>query len=295
MRSLLLAAVIPFSLSVAGCSAIPDQADLSGVDTVDIINNIRCETSTALKRYPPFAKDDDYVIGFLFNFDTETKKNLGGDATITWPIPLGTFTLGVDGGVERKRYGEENVSIAEAFSKLRNTNCLVAQGSRPHSYPITGSIGVGEVIDKYFELDSLPNAKVGEFYRTLRFTLKLDGGISPSWSLVRSSGVKIGANVDASAERTDTHEVKITITPVERELTREQKIAKNTVYVRILDGAAAAPSTRAPGAAPEAAREAPTPPTPSAADLAKERAIEDLRRRQVFDLDREIKERLEPF
>ena len=271
------------AVTLAACSAIPDQGDATGFDTVDVINNIRCEAHDALLQHPGFGPGHDFILGLQFDFDTQTTKGAAGEAVVAVPVPLGTFSIGFDGGVVKTRYGEEKVSIAEAFTELRKLECTTLRTLRSLVYPITGNIGLSDVIDKYLDLESLPKAKVSDYFRTLRFTLKLGGGVHPTWALVRSSGTKIDAGFDVTADREDIHEVKVVITPnVKR--TAQELIDEKTVFVRLLDGKTS-----------RSARSVDGVPVPTDTDSAKDRAIRALRDESRLDTLREIERRIEPF
>jgi hypothetical protein len=149
------------------------------------------------------------------------------------------------------------------------------------------------VVEKYLALQAIPTATTSDYFRTLRFTLKFNGGVSPQWSLVRAGGATLDANINADADRTDVHEVKIAISPVPRALSTKEKIAARTYYVRILGtgprGEPSIESVPPPGSAIE------LPRGPSAVESAKERVIRDLRDDRRLDTYREIERRLGPI
>jgi hypothetical protein len=277
--------ILSVGLILGGCSSIPDQSQVTGLDLVDIVNNIRCETSDVLKNY---SGPDGYVIGYAFKFDTNVHKNIGGMATFGWPIHLGTFKIGFDGGIDKIRHGIEQVTVAETFKDLRALQCDRFRSLRAIPYPIVGTIGMDGVIHKYLELRSIPTLKTDDYLRTLRFTLKFNGGVSPQWTLVRAGGATLDASINADADREDIHEVLIKITPIARPLTDKEKIAERTYYVRIL-GEAAPERVAPPGAAIE------VPRGPSSPESAKERVIRDLRDDRRLDTYREIERRLGPI
>lgn len=287
MRSILSALILLCGLPLASCSSIPDQADATRLDTVDIINRIRCEAAESLRPYDRYPRQREYVIAFLFDFDTEQNKNAAGDATLTWPIGLGTFAIGFDGGVENKRYGAEKIGISETFTSLKQLNCRPRDDSTALIYPITGTIGLADVIDKYIEMRNWPSATVTDYIRTLRFTVKWHGGIHPEWTLVRSSGTKIGANIDLAADRTDIHELKIGITPVP---TKEEILAAKTTFVQLVTPKAGEPGARMKdGEVPSAIEVAPP------LEETKRRALRNLLEDQRLDTFQEIDRRLAPY
>jgi hypothetical protein len=253
------------------------------------VNNIRCEASDALQNY---TGQKDHVIGLTFVFTTEIHKNLSGMATLGWPVLLGKFKIGFDGGLNKTRRGDENLTVAETFREMQGLQCDRIRSLRALAYPIVGTIGMAGVIDKYLALQSLPHARMSDYYRTLYFTLSKGAGVHPQWALVRATGTTLDANIDATVDRSDFHQVKIAISPVPRELTAAEKIAERTYYVRILEGRA--PGIQRFGEPPPAGGAIVVPRGPSAVESAKERVIRDLRDDRRLDTYREIERRLGP-
>ena len=284
-----LSVALPF---LASCT-IPDQRQVTGVDLVDIVQNIRCETRDALQAHRVLVGGQDHAIGFGFDFNTEQNKNLGGSATLSWPLAHGVFSVGLDGGLDKKRYGDEKVTIAETFTELQDIKCERREPKKALSYPIVGKIGVDDVIEKYLVLTSIKTADVKDYSRTLRFTLKMRAGVSPQWDLVPIRAPKVKASIDADIDRQDFHEVKIVIAPVPRKKTAAELLEDKVVYVRILGDRR--PADRAGDRGAGSGGPPPRITSPAAADLAKRRVIDQVRENRLNDTYKQIERELGPL
>ena len=163
----------------------------------------------------------DAVFQFIFTI-TET-NNLTGGTTFTWPIALGSLVLGVSAGDKKSRVGDRRVNVAITFTELAAYKCRRSDEHDSHddklraiSYPITGTIGLAEVIEQYLRL-SADGAEFGKFesggksYQDkITFTTERDISLKPSINLSRRIGqTSVLANVDATAGRKDVHELTL--------------------------------------------------------------------------------------
>jgi len=90
---------------------------------------------------------------------------------------------------------------------------LPRPSSKQWIYPITGNIGLNEVVDTFIELINL-KAGTTNMSEELEFTTKLLGGIKPEVALsklVPNQLRLISAELDAQADRTDVHKVTVTL------------------------------------------------------------------------------------
>src|ERR1700694_5659494 len=133
-------------------------------------------------------------------------------ASASWKLPVvlnnpGTWTIGIGGEDTKKRDGERKASLLISFEDLHGTECTDAppQAGRIRSmkYPITGEIGVYEVIAQYLALldrakddqerdegngvgeedEGKPRklfAKTDAYVDTIIFTTTLKGSATPS-------------------------------------------------------------------------------------------------------------------
>ena len=160
-----------------------------------------------------------------FRFQITEDDNGSADGSIVWPVALGSITLGYSAGKNKARLSERTVALAENFSDLLKIDCLdhdyAADSTRARIYPITGNIGMGELIDQFL----IVNGAVGLakrdkdtkdkkiFNEKLQFTTILKGGVKPSLVLSPSTGHTIKFNGDFNADRSDIHEVIVDILP----------------------------------------------------------------------------------
>jgi hypothetical protein len=209
MRRFLAFIVTWPALLLAACNTSPDVRDVTQIDTVEIIRNIRCETRNAVESYPPGHWIHETAIAYGFTFNALERNGLSGGLGFTFPVqPAGKWILGLDAGVSRHREGESVVDMAEVLGNLRTLDCS-APSAPAHGYPITGQVGIREVVDRFVAVNAFPGVVQKKFTRSLRYELRVNGGIRPSISVIPSAGNVRDGNLNISAERQDVHKLLI--------------------------------------------------------------------------------------
>jgi hypothetical protein len=225
-----IAAIAPV---LAGCSTFPLPDDVTRKSTQAIVEQIRCEARRAVLDYAYHYKDGanrkntvDYktaTVAYEFTFDITEDNNAMADAT--WGLPYvlgGNFSLGANGGFNRTRHTTRNFKIVDTFEELRLTKC---DGVDPQPenliYPISGEIGVYEVVKTFINMQQIDNPNSGEvftFHDTLMFTTFLTAGVQPKLVISPFSDRfrLAAANGNFNATRNDVHTVVITLagTPI---------------------------------------------------------------------------------
>jgi hypothetical protein len=164
---------------------------------------------------------DDYRwagIGLKFSFKITESNDASGSALFRLPFTNGTFTLGIVAGKDKERRNTRVIEIGDSFEGLvvgRETACAgVAKPGRNWVHPITGNIGLAEVVHTYTRLVG-NNEKVGEFSDELQYTVSVYGSVNPSVNISRAEFKKlrlVNASGNLRADRTDIHRVKIAFT-----------------------------------------------------------------------------------
>jgi hypothetical protein len=223
-----IALVVP---AVAGCSTFPRTEDVTRKSTLAIVEQIRCEAKKAVMdiayRYNDPDQDEygspykiDYKtasVAYEFTFDITEDNNASADGTWGLPYTLGgAFSLTANGKFNRNRNTTRNFKIVDSFEELYNTKCDVPRQAENLIYPISGEIGIYEVVKTFIKLQQVQNPKAGEvftFADTLKFTTTLSAGVKPT--LVISPFTDrfrlAGANGDFNATRVDIHQVVVTM------------------------------------------------------------------------------------
>jgi hypothetical protein len=221
-----IAAIAPV---LVGCSTFPDVEDVTRKSTLTIVKQIRCEARQAVLDYAYHYKDaanplninyKTASIAYDFKFDITEINNAGADATGTLPYTLGVnnfFSLFAEGHFDRTRNTLREFRIIDSFEELYHTRCNdVAPQPENLIYPISGEIGMYDVIKKFIKLQQINNAKAGEvftFSDTLTFTTFLKAGVQPTL-MVGSLADRFrltSANGDFNASRKDIHEVVVSM------------------------------------------------------------------------------------
>ena len=236
-------------LGFFGCTIHPIPYDVPGYRTIDIVKKIRCEAQRALAKFLPedakrLAVYDEMSIAYQFTFTITENNKLGADASFKMPVSTGTFTLGISSGVEKERLGQREFTFVDKFKEARQQSVCVLEATGPdYKYPITGTIGLEEVIKTYLELQAVglgdrpgivfdtrggtalaarargaaqkQDKGTVDFAETFEFTTTIRGSASPKVELkpVGSGLALASASGSLSVDRTDKHALLITLSP----------------------------------------------------------------------------------
>ena len=154
---------------------------------------------------------------------TETND---GTANVNFAVPFtgGTFKLDLSGGTNRQRKSERILNFTDVFKSFQNLVCYNQDTPTTGDfiYPITGKIGMEEVIKTYarlaYNIHSRFTTKSTWQSMTdeLTFTTKLTSSVKPSVELNpgRLNNFKLSdADLNLSNDRQDIHKVLFTIKP----------------------------------------------------------------------------------
>lgn len=202
-------------LALSGCSTVPLPEDVTRKTTYDIVQQIRCEARRAVIDFGYYYKTASVAYEFEFNITED--NNASGDITSTIPfLNGGSFSLVANAGSNRIRQTKRNFKVADTFDELRQTKCSREQIEANWVYPISGDIGVYEVVRTFILLQDVTNKQSGAvftFADTLTFTTSLNGGVQPKLILspVTDRFRVVAANADFNAARSDVHTVTLTL------------------------------------------------------------------------------------
>lgn len=188
---------------------VAEQLD-SGDLTIDAIDGrmLDRETLEFWEQYRATA------VGYVFEFlITENNGNTGA-ATFRLPYSQGIITVGLEAGKDLRRQNKRKFEIVETIDELRASQpCAKSEvASERFDYPITGSIGMDEVVATFYAL-SREGVKLKSFADQLTFTTKLVGSVAPKIVLapVADSFRLADASMRVVADRTDTHQLLFTL------------------------------------------------------------------------------------
>jgi hypothetical protein len=242
-----------------GCAIHPLPDDISRETTYSIVQKVRCEARAEVKaqvarmlthsavpavqamdaehvldKLEAIRRDDPAlagiidkykasVIGYAFTFKIKATNDEGGSAQLKLPFSHGELKLGLGGQVKRDRESDRKIDVIETFAELHALQC--GDVSAPHDnllYPITGSIGMGEMMRSFLYLSESMKLDMADkkFVDTLIFTTRIASvGVQPSIVLKRFPTDRFrlaSASAKIAYEREDMHQVIVTLTfPVE--------------------------------------------------------------------------------
>lgn len=223
MRALTLAALSATLLTVAGCSTHPLPEDVSRKSTVDIVKRMRCEIREAVNKLS--SADNVELEGTVVGFDfvlkmTEENKATAGKLSFADPLARGKFTLDLTGSAEKERFNERRFRVVDNMYKLSlEENCSEQEQRANFVYPITGRIGLDELVFTYWKLKDVTSFKPYEdddqraFIDKLLFTTTLSAGLSPTIQIDSPAGgfELTNASVAGNVVRKDEHQVTVAI------------------------------------------------------------------------------------
>ena len=246
--------VLPVALSftLGACSIHPLPDDVTGLKTAQIVHRIRCEAAKAVvdaaeninnepvdKPWRAAQKQTRLKIlastGIVLSFaltGEETDNVNMASATFTKPLNNGSFSFNPNVGdtLDRKNVRTFTVvdnfhDLAQTYEKYGKKSCETQAATGPnYQYPITGTIGVAEMINTFITLSVHADLakEQGEFDEptlsmntaptlvdTITFTTSLSAGVTPTWMFmpVGKALQLTNASIDLSTSRKDTHEV----------------------------------------------------------------------------------------
>lgn len=167
-------------------------------------------------------------IAMQFRFDLTEQNKASAEGKVTFPIHFGSSAIGFDGALDKKRQSDRAIGIAATFGDLydlyASQQCHDAgltdpEHRRAKAYPITGNVGMRELVDQYIRISkdtTLAKSTFGDgklFTDKIVFTTEISGGFDPSIDLSPTPKHKISFGIDLSASRKDIHEVIVDISP----------------------------------------------------------------------------------
>jgi len=206
------------STAFLGCSIHPIPDDRVGDTTVQIVKKIRCETRLAVEKYASHPRYKTAAIAYDFRF-TVTENNRGsGAAAFLFPFTNGRFSLNVAGGEDKQRIGVRNFQVVETFAELKKEDCSVQATSANYRYPITGVVGLEEVIGTFVKLNDqklLEQAKGpgASYVDALEFATLIRGSVEPAVELapVADRFRLASARATFAADRMDVHRLTLSL------------------------------------------------------------------------------------
>ena len=213
------------ALILSGCSTHPLPEQVARQSTLAIVTAIRCEARQAILEHAAQPEYNGGVIGYIFDFNITEHNNAGFDLSLKKPFGAGEFSLAFAGtNSDLKRQAERRFTIVDTFEELKQVQCSDELGRTRFKYPITGSIGLNEVIATFMGIDKLDLIKfqvadnsaktigghTASFSDELTYTTMLDSGsITPKLTLDAVPGVLRLTILSGTmkSDRTDIHKV----------------------------------------------------------------------------------------
>jgi hypothetical protein len=126
----------------------------------------------------------------------------------------------LNGGIDRTRENIRTFTVTDTFIKLlknvKDDYCSQLSFEKDYMYPMTGTIGVGEMIHAFVDLmlfENLAGKGPPTMGDTITFTTKLSGSATPKvvFTPVGSGLHVVDASLTAAASRSDVHKVIVSL------------------------------------------------------------------------------------
>lgn len=168
-------------------------------------------------------KFENSAIAYDFTFDMTETNNLDATLDLLELFRHAIGTAGISGGIDRTRQNIRTFTITDTFvgllTKVKDDYCNTFVAENNYNYPITGTIGVGEMIHSFVELalfDNLANPSAAgppTMADTITFTTRLSGSVAPKivFKPVATGFHVADASLIAAASRTDAHKVIVAL------------------------------------------------------------------------------------
>lgn len=157
------------------------------------------------------------AIVYSFDFNITENNKAGADAGFRLPWPAtNVLDVSATGALDLTRQGQRVFGTDDSWDDLIVNETLCEghplQRSGNFVYPLTGSIGVGRVVETFIDIDQQGGAK-DNFVDTLTFTTQINGGANAAVQLdpVPNQFRPVSATAAVSASRLDIHKLTISL------------------------------------------------------------------------------------
>jgi hypothetical protein len=157
------------------------------------------------------------AVVYSFDFNIIENNRTGADAGFRLPWPAtNVLDVGATAALDLTRQGSRVFGNEDSWDDLITNSSLCEERpwQRPGNivYPLTGSIGVGRVVETFIDIDEQGGAK-DNFVDTLTFTTVVSGGANAAVKLdpVPNQFRLVSATAAASASRLDIHKLTVSL------------------------------------------------------------------------------------
>lgn len=170
------------------------------------------------------AKFQNTAVAYTFTFDMTELNNIDPTINLIKPFTngLGTNTAAIGANFDRSRQNIRTFTISDTFIDLfKHVDDVYCNEAPPagknYIYPVTGNIGLKEMIETFVQLALSDNLATNEgaptLGDTLRFTTTITGSLTPKVVLTPlGTALQLAdASFIASASRADVHSVLVSL------------------------------------------------------------------------------------
>ena len=195
----------------------PIRENLEAIADVSLLAKLEPHVREKIEKYRNAA------ISLEFSLKMTERNDIGGEIGILRPFLTGASLVGLKASNNRSRQNFRNFRVTDTWGDLvleQQRKCGdVPPATANFNYPITGNIGIYEMLDTYARLNEETTFAKGAkgpvdnaFVDELTFTTALSGSIDPSFTRTSISGrdlVVRNASAGIGLGRTDEHQLII--------------------------------------------------------------------------------------
>lgn len=188
------------------------------------VNNLSVFAKRIAQRY------ELAFIAYEYEFDITEENKISAGVDFLDIITRGQLTLGIDGNNDRKRQNKRNFKAIDNFGEMLSNVDFTEQCNEEFQsdpgrnliYPISGSLGLSEIVDTFLALNQSGNLvgnvkgaeKVPTLADTMTFTTTFSATVNPviKLSAVGSKFSLTGADLKKTSSRVDVHKLVIALT-----------------------------------------------------------------------------------
>lgn len=270
---------------VGGCATHPLPDDVSRKTTYDIVKRMRCEIRDGIAKssFPIDLPLSTVWVGFDFILTmTEDNDATAGKLKFVNPVSGGSFSLDLGASSEKSRINERTFRVVDSLQRISEEGGCDAESQRKNFvYPITGHIGLDEMVVTFSRIKSLTpirtvtDTSTNVFTDKLTFTTTLTAGATPE---LKVAAAQVGSieltesSIMGSVTRKDDHKVTVALAIGDSVPGGSAKVlSRRTVDKQVVDMENVTPSA------------VPGPVTPAPDSSAASKVIDELNRQRYRD------------
>ncbi len=219
---------IPLLLDLSACTTIPSTPKIE-VYPITVISNIKCELQQAIwpNSAPSFSRErhkgnswlKGWDVGINLNLKTVVSREAGGDVVVAIPsVGTGKFKLGIEGSRSQEKTNSQTWEFKQKLDKNflgKSSACTHFVDKQRPGATLDGDLKIWEFFKTVRKSQKLINEKGSSnkgFAYSVKFTIKLNGGINPKFELIPIRGTSGKKTIGGGLNFSKNNKIEHTLT-----------------------------------------------------------------------------------